>query len=349
MQRFETLRTEALLANPLLDFDRLVLVKRADAGQKTPPPRVRGEAGNFVGNDTIGFLNGLPINFQGNGYLREIAFDNEIAVLSPVRPGGQITTLYRPEKPVFVGDLKLHFDADRLLFSSVGSHERWQIFEVGVDGRGLRQVTRGEEPDVDNYDSCYLPDERILFASSACFQSVPCERRCDEVANFCVSNADGSAMRRLCFDQDHNFYPSIMADGRILYTRWEYTDIAHAFTGRLMTMNPDGTGQRAHYASGSFWPNRIFYARPIPGSPTKFVAIVTGHHGTARAGAGVVAGGGFTPGRGMSGSMILLPAPKYAQPTFFGPPEYLPGLSFSEYGRRLPERPKIHASMFATL
>ena len=287
-QRFEALRAEALLANPLVDFDRLLLVKRADAGQKSPQPRVRGEAANFVGNDTIGFLNGLPINFQGNGYLREIPFDNEIAVLSPVRPGGELATLYRPDRPVFVGDLKLHFDAQRLLFSSVGSHQRWQIFEVGADGQGLRQVTRGEEPDVDNYDSCYLSDERILFASSACFQAVPCERRCDEVANFCVMNPDGSAVRRLCFDQDHNFYPSIMADGRILYTRWEYTDIAHAFTGRLMAMNPDGTGQRAHYASGSFWPNRIFYARPIPGCPTKFVAIVTGHHGTARAGELVV-------------------------------------------------------------
>ncbi len=104
----------------MLDFDRLILVKRADAGQKTPRPQVPGEAGNFVGNDTIGFLNGLPINFQGNGYLREIAFDNKIAVLSPVRPEGQLTTLYRPEKPVFVGDLKLHFDGNRLLFSSVG-------------------------------------------------------------------------------------------------------------------------------------------------------------------------------------------------------------------------------------
>jgi formylglycine-generating enzyme required for sulfatase activity len=288
IEQFEALRTQALLANPLMDFDRLVLVKRADAGLKTPRPRVRGEAGNFVGNDVVGFLNGLPINFQGNGYLREIAFDNEIAVLSPVRPDGRLTTLYRPERPVYVGDLKVHFDGDRLLFSSVGSHDRWQIFEIGVDGRGLRQVTRGEEADVDNYDSCYLPDGRILFASSACFQSVPCERRCDEVANFCVMRADGSAMRRLCFDQDHNFYPSVMADGRILYLRWEYTDIAHAFTGRLMTMNPDGTCQRAHYGSGSFWPNRIFYARPIPECPTKFVAIISGHHGTARAGELVV-------------------------------------------------------------
>ena len=99
VQQFESLRTEALLANPLIDFDRLLFVKRADAGQRKSPPRVRGEAGNFVGNDTIGFLNGLPINFQGNGYLREIALDNEIAVLSPVRSGGQVTTLYRPDKP----------------------------------------------------------------------------------------------------------------------------------------------------------------------------------------------------------------------------------------------------------
>ncbi len=114
-----------------MDFDRLVLVKRADAAQRTPRPRVRGEAGTFVGNDVVGFLNGLPINFQGNGYLREIAIDNEIAVLSPIRPDGQLTTLYRPEQPVYVGDLKLHFDADRLLFSSVGSHDRWQIFEIG--------------------------------------------------------------------------------------------------------------------------------------------------------------------------------------------------------------------------
>ena len=154
--QFDSLRAEALLANPLMDFDRLVLVKRADAAQRTPRPRIRGEAGTFVGNDVIGFLNGLPINFQGNGYLREIAMDNEIAILSPVRPDGQLTTLYRPDKPVFVGDLKLHFDADRLLFSSVGSHERWQIFEIGIDGSRLRQVTLGADSDIDNYDSCYL-------------------------------------------------------------------------------------------------------------------------------------------------------------------------------------------------
>ncbi|MBM4036910.1 MAG: formylglycine-generating enzyme family protein [Planctomycetes bacterium] len=280
-QRFESLRREALLSNPLLDFERLLLVKRRDARSYRPIPSFRVHG---IGSGPENHLNGLPVNFQGNGVLREVPIDNEIAVLSLARAGGELTTVFRPEKLAYVGDLKLHFDADRLLFSSIGSHSRFQIFEIGVDGKGLRQVTRGEETDVDNYDSCYLADGRIVYGSSAPFQSVPCQRRHDEVANLFVMNGDGSGVRRLCFDQDHDFYPTMMSDGRVLYTRWEYTDIAHAFSARLFTMNPDGTAQRAYYASSSFWPNRIFYAKPIPDHPTKFVGIITGHHGVARAG-----------------------------------------------------------------
>ena len=281
VQQFETLRSEALLSNPLLDFDRLLVVKRRDARAYDPRPSF---AIPPFSTGPSHLLNGLPLNYQGNAILREIPIDNEIAVVSPPRPEGRLTTLYRPEKPMFVGDVTLHFDADRMLFSSIGSHDRFQIFELGVDGRNLRQVTRAEENDVDSYDSCYLPDDRILFGSSACFQSVPCERRYDEVANFCVMNSDGTGVRRLCFDQDHNFYPAMLGDGRVLYTRWEYTDIAHAFSARLFTMNPDGTEQRAYYGSSSYWPNRIFYAKPIPNHPTKFVGIISGHHGTARSG-----------------------------------------------------------------
>lgn len=279
-RQFEALRAEALLANPLLDFERLLLVKRKDARAYHPPPRFTVPP--FSSGAAV--LNGLPLNYQGNGVLRQVPIENEIAVFSLLRPEAPLTTLYRPSKPVFVGDLKLHFEAGRLLFSSLGRHDRFQIFEIGTDGRNLRQVSRGEEDDIDHYDACYLADDRILFGSTACFQSVPCERRYDEVANLCVMNADGSGVRRLCFDQDHDFYPTMLSDGRVLYTRWEYTDIAHAFSARLFTMNPDGTGQRAYYASSSFWPNRIFYAKPVPADPTKFVGIVTGHHGTARAG-----------------------------------------------------------------
>ena len=52
-----------------------------------------------------------------------------------------------------------------------------------------------------------------------------------------------------------------MNDGRILYLRWEYTDIPHVWARFLFTMNPDGTGQRALYGSNSWFPNGLYSPR----------------------------------------------------------------------------------------
>ena len=76
---------------------------------------------------------GLPLNFASNSSLDPAGYDNEIAVLSPVRPGGKLTTLYRPEGGRFVGELRLHFDADRLLFSMPDANKRWQVNELKID------------------------------------------------------------------------------------------------------------------------------------------------------------------------------------------------------------------------
>jgi formylglycine-generating enzyme required for sulfatase activity len=53
-------------------------------------------------------------------------------------------------------------------------------------------------------------------------------------------------------------------------------------------MNPDGTSQAAYLGSGSYWPNSFFYARPLPGHPTKIVSIIGGHHDHPRMGELVV-------------------------------------------------------------
>jgi formylglycine-generating enzyme required for sulfatase activity len=254
------LQREALLANPLLNFDRLMVIKRG-TGQL-----------------------GLPQNWQGNCAISKTGYDNEIAILSPVRPDGQLTPFYKPAGRKFVGDVDLDFTADKLLFSSIGSHDRWQIFELKADGTGLRQVTPTDQPDVDNYDACYLPSGKILFGSTACFHGVPCVGGGNTVANLYLMDSDGKNLRRLTFDQDHDWCPVVMNNGRILYTRWEYSDTPHYFTRILFQMNPDGTDQREYLFSNSYWPNSTFYARPIPGSPTKVVAIVSGHHGVPRMG-----------------------------------------------------------------
>ena len=98
-------------------------------------------------------------------------------------------------------------------------------------------------------------------------------------------NADGSGVRQISFDQDASWHPAMMENGRVLYTRWEYTDSAHYFSRVLMTMNPDGTDQKPYYGSNSYWPNSMFFARQIPGHPTMFISTITGHHSNPKGGA----------------------------------------------------------------
>lgn len=66
------LRYDALLSNPLLDFEKLLLLKRR-----------RGQLG-------------LPVSHKCNTGIERTGYDNEIAVLAPVRPGGSLQTLFRP-------------------------------------------------------------------------------------------------------------------------------------------------------------------------------------------------------------------------------------------------------------
>ena len=82
-----------------------------------------------------------------------------------------------------MGDVDLSFDADRLLFSSLDEQQRWRIYELGIDGSGLRKPLQVEEPDVDNYDACYLPDGNILFGSTSTYIGVPCVFGSSHVAN----------------------------------------------------------------------------------------------------------------------------------------------------------------------
>jgi formylglycine-generating enzyme required for sulfatase activity len=263
------LRHEALLANPLLDFKQLLLVKRFCSYRG-----IRHDNGNEPGQ---------PVSWACHASLNTHGWDNEIAVLSPVRPDGKLTTLYRPEGTGFVGDVDLHWDADRMIFSGIREPGRWQVFEIGADGRGVREFIREQHPDVDNFDACYLPDGAIAFNSTATMQAVPCSAS-DRVANLYRAEADGKGIRRLCFDQDQDYMPSVANDGRILYTRWEYADVAHCFARLLFTMNPDGANQMSVYKSNSYWPPALWFARAIPNHPSKVAAIVAGHHGGRRRG-----------------------------------------------------------------
>ncbi len=258
-RKFAELRSRALLANPLLDFEKLLFVERSTGRM------------------------GLPNNWESNSSLPVTGYDNRVCSLSPVRPDGKVGVVYEPAGQRFVGDLSLHWNAERMLFSMGGANGRWQVFEMGVDGGDPRELKLISEKDVDNYNACYLPDGRIMFTSTAPFIGVPCVYGASHVTNMYIRERDGS-IRQTTVDQEHNWCPTVLNDGRVLYLRWEYTDLPHSNSRRLFAMNPDGTLQMAYISSSSYFPNSFFYARPIPGHPSKVVGIATGHHGTARAG-----------------------------------------------------------------
>ena len=262
VKAFRELRREALLANPVLDFDRMLLLKRK-----------RGQLG-------------LPTNHQCNAALNQSGYKNELAVLSQVGDGMRLATLYRPEDGHYVGEMDLHYDADRLLFTMPDS-KSWEIYEIGIDGSGLRRVSQPVDG-VDNFDGCYLPDGRIIFSSTASYTGVPCWHGKERACSLYSMNDDGSDVRQLCFDQDLDLHPSVLPNGQVIYSRWDYTGIMHVYLRPLMVMNPDGTSQRAVYGSNSHYPNSLFFPRAIPGEKNKLVAILAGYHGPNRMGEMVV-------------------------------------------------------------
>jgi len=182
------------------------------------------------------------------------------------------------------------------MFTSNNSNGLYRVYEMAPDRPGVspREILQIDEPDVDNYTGCWLADDAVLFLSTATMIGVPCVRGSSHIAHLYRLDPDRGAIRRLTFDQEHNWCPTMLPDGRVLYLRWEYSDIPHFVARILFAMNPDGTGQREYYGSNSYWPNSVFYPRAVPGHPTKIVGIVSGHHGAARCGEMVV----FDPARG---------------------------------------------------
>ncbi len=293
--QLEELRYEALLANPLMDFDKLLLVKRS---WKTPglgpPAGPRFRPSPFY--TQYGPRLAIPVNHTSLASVEPDGWDNEIAILSPPRPEGRLTTLYRPPGIEYVGEIDLHWDARRLLFSSSPAG-RYRVFEIGADGAGLRQITPDDQPDVDNFDAAYLPGGKIIFCGNASYQAVPCWNGLQTVACLYSVNPDGTGMRQLTFDQDEDSYPTVLNTGQVLYCRWEYANTPHVFPHLLFQMNPDGTGQREFYGSNSYWPNAIYFPRAIPGEATKIIGVVSGYHGDHRMGQLFV----IDPARGRSG------------------------------------------------
>ncbi len=172
-----------------------------------------------------------------------------------------------------IRDPQVHYDADRILFSwRRGGTHTYHLWEMSLDGSGLRQLTDGPDDDI---EPTYLSDGRIVFVSSRNHRFVNCWHT--RVGSLYICNADGSGVRMLSPNLEHENTPWPLPDGRILYMRWEYVDRSQLDYHHLWTMNPDGTQVMAFFGNQN--PGNVMLdAKPIEGTPF-VVAIFSPGHG----------------------------------------------------------------------
>ncbi len=198
----------------------------------------------------------------------------------------------------------LSFDAKKVVF---GYHrprpEGFRIYEIGIDGSGLRQVTRPPADEAqriatygnntmsdgyygvmgyhfwtDDIHPCYLPDGGICFASTRSEHGVLCTpAHFLACTNLFRMNADGSGMRPMSRGALSEFTPTMMEDGRILYNRWEYVYKGIAAVQSLWTMRLDGSGSEEFYGDNITNPGVFWQARQVPGRQRQAICIGCGH------------------------------------------------------------------------
>jgi len=185
---------------------------------------------------------------------------------------GELTVLLDDPKGG-VRDPQMHYDGQKILFSyRRGDTATYHLYEINIDGTGLTQLTDGPDDDI---EPTYLPDGSIMFGSSRCRRFVNCWF--SRVATLYRCDADGSNVRLVSSNNDHDNTPWVLPDGRILYMRWEYVDRSQVHFHHLWTVNPDGTGQMTFYGN-MFAGTAMLDAKPIDGSD-KIVASFSPGHG----------------------------------------------------------------------
>jgi len=257
--RFRELRRRAMLDHPLLKFDKLLFVKRTTSSARKI---YHGDGGAPGGN--------LCVLSMADGKVTEIA---------PQLDGG------------LFGQFDLSFDAKKIVFAHAKPGEPFRIFEIGIDGNSLRQLTfdAPEGPaetggclsgcgkaGYDDMDPCYLPNGKIAFVSNRRHRVVFCAG--DTVTTLHLMDGDGANVRCLSEGPITEIDPTVMNDGRIIHMRWEYVDKGFGNVQSIWSMRPDGSHSDHVYKNSVILPAGMVDPRSIPGS-RKIVTIGAPHGG----------------------------------------------------------------------
>ena len=292
------LRRRIIFSHPALDFEKLLINKHS-------PGKYSHNCDQYLGRHSR----------PGDG----------LVVLTDWKTRPRATVLLKGKLPR--GDMAhptLSFDAKRVIFGFCDHTQRdrrFFIYEATMDGAKVRQLT-GTPSDpmegwcgrktvtIEDFDPAYLPDGGFVFTSTRSQNFGRCHGG-RYVPSYLLYRAElptaGAAktIHQISFAEGNEHFPSVLNDGRIVFTRWEYINRNQIAFHKLWWCRPDGTVSSNFYGvnTATPWannyhdrhsggqdtwytnePNRhviqpyvITETRAIPNS-RKVVAVAMGHH-----------------------------------------------------------------------
>jgi len=277
------------LKNPLLDFDSILFVKSAPGIF----PHISDQFYGWWSRPGGGVF--ILENFKSDRpNLRHLTAD--VPDGSFLRPdlsydGRKILFAYCKYYPQ-VADVQ-----NKATKSNLPEDAFYHIYEMSLDGSGRRRLTHGR---YDDFDARYLPSGEIVFLSTRKGVFVQSSRantertlsadlpdsyvRCGgdnyrpvPIFTMHVMNPDGGNMRPFSAFENFEYTPGVAADGRILYTRWDYIDRFNGHFFSLWSVNPDGANAQLVYKNFTVRPQVACEAQSIPHS-SKIVFTAASHH-----------------------------------------------------------------------
>ena len=221
----------------------------------------------FIKRDSYGMTGTNAVMFS-----RTTGIGAAICVYDPTQPHAGVRTIFET-KEGFIFDMSPSYDGKKLVFSyKVKTDRPFHLWEINVNGSGLRQLTDGRYHDV---SPVYYPDGRIIFTSSRAEGHSYCQDFLASALHIC--RADGSDIRRIDFSTICSTSPHVLSDGSILFCSWEYNDKSIFTWQALYSLNPNGRQLKLFHGFTFAVPNAVYGAKQIPGS-NKVVATMAGHH-----------------------------------------------------------------------
>jgi hypothetical protein len=229
-----------------------------------------------------------------------------LLTLKGLKPDGHQTQLL-PQQPLHGSFWRpdLSYDGKKVLVSFKPHNEKtFHLYEVNLEDNTSRQLTAGI---FDDLDPIYLPDgKNIMFLTTRGHIYVRCMPTTNAMvmARMQINDDKGQPLTSdeemkkglyiISRNGEPEYTPSVLDDGRVIYTRWEYTDKPLWRAQSLWTMNADGTQVQTFWGNQSVYPDLLKDARQIPGSE-RIMFTGAGHHNWYGGSIGII-----DPGKGFN-------------------------------------------------